>query len=407
MKQEKRKTLKWKRAAAICLIAGAVGITGSAGWAGETGGMLVRPDQAVAESESAASAETMDREVLENDIPHCLIPYQLTNWELWENDPTASFSMMGMDYYVGFTPKTYDGFYQALFNLDGNFSRVTLDVGHVDEARGSEAKLYIYMDGVLADTLDLSGDMITQKLELNTEGVRQLRFDQEGYDAGYGYGNIYGYGGHVFHREMSQMVSVMNDGMYTYTCDDCGYTCEEVIPKQEECIPYLTPYQMDHMRAVETSEDTMDCFWVMGKQYYYGVIPTTYDSNKDALYNLGQQYSSVTFTVGHQDNTRLADSILQIFADGKLMKEVSLSSDMMNETITLNTLGVTQLKLVFTEYDSNYAVFDMKYESLVPKEHSFVREVILEAAVGQPGICTYTCGNCGVSYTESIPALTE
>ena len=83
MKQEKRKTLKWKRAAAICLIAGAVGITGSAGWAGETGGMLVRPDQAVAESESAASAETMDREVLENDIPHCLIPYQLTNWELW------------------------------------------------------------------------------------------------------------------------------------------------------------------------------------------------------------------------------------------------------------------------------------------------------------------------------------
>ncbi|MFS6555632.1 NPCBM/NEW2 domain-containing protein, partial [Parabacteroides distasonis] len=181
----------------------------------------------------------------------------------------------------------------------------------------------------------------------------------------------------------------------------------ETIPEQTECVPYLTPYQTTNLYSLEETEDTLDCFYVMGKAYYKGVIPDNYQSTREALYNLGQKYNSVTFTVGHHDNERTGSAVLRVFGDGNLMKELELTRDMMNQTVTINTVGVTQMKISYEGSDSNYAIFDMSYESVETWEHNFTKEVLLEATVGQTGICTYTCVNCGACYTEIIPAVDD
>lgn len=358
-------------------------------------------------ADSSAAQETDAADTVQNQVPHVLTPYQTNNFSLWDNEPTEAFYMMAAEYKQGLTPANYDSYRQALYNLDERFSKVTMEVGHIDGERNGSATLYIYKDGELAQTVQLASDMMTQKLELDTAGVKQLRLDQEGGDAAYGYANVTGFGGHNFVAEMTQVVSVFSDGVYTYTCKDCGYSYGETIPEQSACVPYLTPYQATNLYSLEETEDTQDCFYVMGKAYYKGAIPQNYDSKRETLYNLGQKYNSVTFTVGHQDNERNGGALLRVFGDGNLMKEMELTKDMLNQTITINTVGVTQLKISYEGGDSNYAIFDMSYESAETWEHNFQKEVLLEATVGQTGISTYTCVNCGSSYTEIIPAVDE
>lgn len=348
-------------------------------------------------AEAAGGAET--------GAPHILTPYQTSNFSVWDNDERESFSMMGTAYYQGLTQENYNSERQALYNLEGGFTSVTMEVGHLDGERTGGATLYLYMDGALTQTLELTSDMITKKLELDVTGVRQLRLDQEGSDAAYGYANVTGYGGHIFTMEMTQVPSVYSSGIYTYSCRDCGYSYAELVEEQEECVPYLQPYQTENLYSIETTEDPLDCFYVMGKAYYYGVIPSNYNSAREALYNLGQQYSSVTFTVGHMDNERTGGGVLQVFGDGNLMKEIQLTSDMLSQEVTINTEGVTQLKLSYNASDSNYPIFDMRYEAKTVRQHEFTSEVILEATASTTGICTYTCVNCGATYNEVIPAL--
>ncbi len=392
---------------AVLLAAGFV-LTGNAGAAAEdeTAGIDVTVQATGAAAQDADTGVQVADET-QNQIPHALTPYQTENFELWDNDPTRAFQMMAAEYRQGLTPGNYQNSRQALYNLDGRFSRVTMVVGHIDGERDGSAVLYVYKDGELAQTVNLSSDMMTQKLELDTTGVKQLRLDQTGSDAAYGFANVMGYGGHNFVAEMSQVVSVFSDGAYTYTCKDCGYSYGETIPEQTECVPYLTPYQTTNLYSLEETEDTLDCFYVMGKAYYKGVIPDNYQSTREALYNLGQKYNSVTFTVGHHDNERTGSAVLRVFGDGNLMKELELTRDMMNQTVTINTVGVTQMKISYEGSDSNYAIFDMSYESVETWEHNFTKEVLLEATVGQTGICTYTCVNCGACYTEIIPAVDD
>ncbi len=65
-----------------------------------------------------------------------------------------------------------------------------------------------------------------------------------------------------------------------------------------------------------------------------------------AIYNLNSSYKTLAFTVGHVDNTYNGDStVMQIFYDGKLEKEVELSPDMYPEKVSLNVNGVNQLKI--------------------------------------------------------------
>lgn len=368
---------------------------------------VVSAQETEAGEETAQTEAAQAADESQDQAPHWLAPYQTRNFSLWNNEPTESFCMMATEYKQGLTPSNYDSYRQALYNLDGRFSRVTMQIGHIDGERNGSATLYIYKDGELAQTLQLASDMMTQKVELDTAGVTQLRLDQEGSDAAYGYASVTGYGGHNFKEEMTQVVSVFSDGVYTYTCQDCGYAYGETIPQQSECIPYLTPYQTGNMYSLEETEDTQDCFYVMGKAYYKGTIPENYNSYREALYNLGQKYTSVTFTVGHQDNERAGSALLRVFGDGNLMKEMELTQDMINQTITINTIGVTQMKISYEGSDSNYAIFDMNYETATSWEHNFEKEILLEATVGQTGICTYTCMNCGSSYTEIIPAIDD
>ncbi|MDD6614490.1 MAG: NPCBM/NEW2 domain-containing protein [Lachnospiraceae bacterium] len=349
---------------------------------------------------------------------HYLTPYQTSNMgDIYNGDVTRSFTMMGTSYRYGVAPNNYTSHKQVLYNLDGQFSGVSMLVGCIDKKQNDNAMMYVYFDEKLVEERRLTTEMITTPVQWNTTGVKQLRIDMvadKSYnDLWYGFANVTGVGGHFYQTEMTVKPSPKQKGMYTHTCTICGDSYTETIPEQKTCKPYLSPYSADGQTVYKQVEGPDKYFTVMGKKYYQGVFASNYTSEKTLLYNLGQKYTSVTFKIGHMDGGNVDNGTLYVYADGSTspMKTLRLTGDMLSKEVTLPVSGVTQLKL-FIQADKSYndvfyAIYDMKYTARSSKSHSYTSEVTLAADYGQSGIRTYTCNDCGLTYTKEIPALSH
>lgn len=347
---------------------------------------------------------------------HYLTPYQNNGMNnIYNGDVTHSFTMMGKSYLYGVAPHNYTSSKQVLFNLDGQFTSVTMEVGRIDGKSTPNATMYVYTDEQLIGQWNLTEEMITISPTINTSGVKQLRIDlirSSGYgDIWYGLGNVIGTGGHFYQTEMTVKPTSAKSGLYTHTCTICGSSYTETIPAQTTCVPYLSPYDAPGQTVYRQIGGPEDYFSVMGKKIYQGVCASNYTSEKTLLYNLNQQYTSISFKIGHLDGRDTTSANLYVYADGSAspMKIVPLTGDMLSKEVTLPVTGVTQLKL-FIQRSSGYgnvfyAVYDMKYTAISQKSHSYESEVTLAADYGRSGILTYTCKDCGLTYTEVIPAL--
>ena len=324
---------------------------------------------------------------------HYLTPYQTTYYTVYDNDELESFQMMGTKYYQGIKGK--DSFEEkiALYNLDGDFTSVTFVVGHLDDASKSSTVLNVYTDNDLVKEIQLTGDMVTQTVTIDTRNVQQLKLSGTSGWGRYCVANVIGIGGHVYESEVTKIATVKQSGIRTYTCKYCEDDYTETINAQINCIPLLQPYQKSNVDVYVNDEKSY--FNIMGKRYYNGIVGKDTFSSKEVLFNLSQNYPEVSFTVGHLDGASRDGATLYVYSDGVQQKEISLNGDMMNETVIVNTEGVTQLKIVLGSGWGRYAIFDMNYETNLKQEHSFDEEI---DAAG--GFVTYTCRNCGAYYVE-------
>lgn len=331
---------------------------------------------------------------------HYLTPYQTTHYTVYDNKELEFFTMMGREYYQGVLGNNSYDEKIALYNLDGDFTSVSFEVGHLDNASTKSAKLHVYTDNDLVKTVELTGEMTTQTITINTVNVQQLKFAGTSNYGRYGIANVIGVGGHVYESEVTKVATVKQSGIRTYTCKYCESDYTETIDARTECRPLLTPYQTTHVGVYDNDEKSY--FNVMGKRYYDGITGNNTYSSKEALFNLARSYSAVSFTVGHIDGTSRKGATLLVYSDGMQQKEVSLTGDMINETVTINTEGVTQLKIVLGSDYGRYAIFDMNYVTSLRPVHSF-EEKVDETG----GFVTYTCKNCGAYYMEAYTPVIE
>ena len=347
---------------------------------------------------------------------HYLTSYQYGGEsKVYTGDPTKYFTMMGTKYYYGVAA---DGLYvdrDFYFNLDRKFTKVTFDLGNVDfggKLRGNPGNALIYLDGQLVKEIPVSAGMITEKVTLDTEGKKQLIVDfstpgNTNHDSYYGLGNVVGYGGHFYTVENTIPATPKKEGLRTYFCDACGDSYEETVAPLKECKPYLSPYNVSENLTVFNGGD--NGFYAMGVKYNYGVNPRKWYDNRVVLYNLGQQYNSVTFDLGWTGaGTVYTDpATVKIYGDNILLKTINATANMYDQTITLRTPSITQLKIELGGANTQYGIFNMTYDVKEAKEHDFSSQVILEATKTSTGIMSYTCADCALSYTEVIPKIVE
>lgn len=120
-----------------------------------------------------------------------LEPYQHEYYTgVYSGDAAKSFSMMGKKYTQGITMELGNW---ANYNLDGHYSSVCFDVGHVDNDVTNEATLYVYVDGELVQQIELTGDMQTKHVEVKVNNALQMKLVLEGgFATRYGIANIMG-----------------------------------------------------------------------------------------------------------------------------------------------------------------------------------------------------------------------
>ena len=111
-------------------------------------------------------------------------PYQTDYY-----DEPVTITMAGQKYTKGFIGTRYYTNY-ALFNLNGQYSTLEFDVGHIDGQGMYDATLNVYLDGQLAFTKDLTSEMMPQHCSVPLNRALQMKIEVTNNAACYGIANI-------------------------------------------------------------------------------------------------------------------------------------------------------------------------------------------------------------------------
>lgn len=171
-----------------------------------------------------------------------------------------------------------------------------------------------------------------------------------------------------------------------------------------DAVHYLRPYQT--YKGTIYDGVVGKSFTMAGTKFTYGI--TSNNDYGDAMYTvfyLGEQVSSVSFTLGHLDNQYQRGGTFQLYLDEVLQEDFtkSLTSDMLNETVTVNTAGKKQMKVKISGDCARYGIGNI----MMSTGHNYKAEVTKVATVNDAGLVTYTCKDCGDTYQETISARTN
>ena len=114
-------------------------------------------------------------------------------------DSRIGLTMAGKLYRgIEFSPRS-DNTAFAMFNLGGQFTRLTATISHIDGRNNRVGKLEFWFDGVFHQEVALSFTMMPYELDLDVSGVSQLRIVCVGTNSSAaGYRN-YGFGNPTLH----------------------------------------------------------------------------------------------------------------------------------------------------------------------------------------------------------------
>jgi tetratricopeptide (TPR) repeat protein len=114
------------------------------------------------------------------------MPYQKSGFAT----PT-SFKMLGKDYANGFVFKgaAANNFY-AIFNLEGKYSSLEFDLGHIDGESMNEGVYNIYLDGQYSETISLGAESLVTHFVINLNNSSQMKIEiANSKYAAYGFAN--------------------------------------------------------------------------------------------------------------------------------------------------------------------------------------------------------------------------
>ncbi|MFR3786265.1 MAG: stalk domain-containing protein [Agathobaculum desmolans] len=88
----------------------------------------------------------------------------------------SSFKMAGQAYTHGFTMNNAStkGCY-ALFNLNGNYNTLSCDIGHVDDTPMVDGQYEIYLDGDLAQIIEVKAEDLVRHFDIPLHNALQMK----------------------------------------------------------------------------------------------------------------------------------------------------------------------------------------------------------------------------------------
>lgn len=283
-----------------------------------------------------ANAATLEGNMLEKCAPYYMYSSSIED-----------FTMAGTDYKEGIKFRVaFDHNTQVGFHLGKNFDSMSFDVGHIDgtAAGSSEIVLTVLADNEELQAIPLNNEDVPKRITLDVSEVNQLNFvwSCRYYDSYFGMGAI------------------------TFTGN--GWNPEDTV-KTSNMLYNCEPYSSSNMSIEDFS---------MGSINYSGGMKfrIAFDRTARADFNFGNNYESITFDVGHINNTSAGASeiSLQISLDNQEYMTIPLSNEDVAKTITVPLKGVYQMTLSWSSryYDSWFGVSGIQLKS-----NGIVRDIVM------------------------------
>lgn len=117
-------------------------------------------------------------------------PYEAIGVRFYTTKDGTSVSMAGKKYTNGFVTEFTN---TSLYNLDGKYTEMNFDYGHIDGAGMSQhnEKFQVFLDGNLVNEIELNPEMLVKNVTISLKHALQMKIKyQDGYDGRYALANI-------------------------------------------------------------------------------------------------------------------------------------------------------------------------------------------------------------------------
>ena len=225
-------------------------------------------------------------------------------------------------------------------------------IGHVDNSKLRKATLQIYLDGKLHDEVALTPMMNLQDYTLDVSDAKVLRF-------------------YVY--ETDDYIDPAQYGLADFTVDTYEPEFTNDIPSYKSAEKFIQSSFNSLNRTRYDGESDLEGFDMNGRTFYQGIVFSTDYSKKAAYtqYNV-EKVDSLSFIIGHVDNSKLRKATLQIYLDGKLHDEVALTPTMNLQDYTLDVSDAKVLRFYVYENDdyidpAQYGLADFTVNTYIPE----------------------------------------
>ena len=260
-----------------------------------------------------------------------------------------SFTMAGTTYTDGLKFRVaFDHSPQVHFNVGGNYSSVSFDVGHIDGTAAGSSDIVMTVlaeeDQVLQE-IPLTNTDIPLSVTIPLTGVQQLsiKWSCRYYDSYFGIGAINFIGSQP-----------------------------SVRLKESNMVHNNEPYSKSSMSIEESFN--------MGSTTYTGGMKfrVAFDHTAEAHFNFGGNYESMSFEVGHIDGLGAGSSsiVMTILTEGKeTIAQIPLSNTAIPKFVEIPLTGVHQLSIKWScrYYDSYFGIGAINLKS-----NGIVRDISLD-----------------------------
>lgn len=91
------------------------------------------------------------------------------------NTDSSTFEMDGNTYTHGFYTEFYSPTGYALFNLNGQYSTLSCDIGHLSGWAGEDKQVEIYLDGDLSQVIEIPAEALVKHFDIPLHNALQLK----------------------------------------------------------------------------------------------------------------------------------------------------------------------------------------------------------------------------------------
>ncbi len=248
-----------------------------------------------------------------------------------------SFNMNGRTYYHGLVFDGSGRYAYIQFNVE-NVNSLDFTIGHLDGTYLYEGTLTIYLDGKGEDEIKLSSLMNLQEYSLDVSDASVVRFylDSKDYN-----NNSY--------------------ALADFSVDGNPIKKEHQVPEFETPEKFLKAGFNSNNTTTYAGNSKTDSFDMNGRTYYQGVVFNGGNRYSYEQFNV-ENVDSLSFTVGHIDNSYLESGTMTIYLDGKETDTIELTSNMnlRDYTLDVSDASVVRFYVDAKDYNNNaYAIADI------------------------------------------------